>query len=272
MVTMDEILEVRNLNVWFPVKRGILARTVGHVKAVNGVSFKMERGETLGVVGESGCGKSTLSRAILGLVRPTKGEIFFDGRCIRGASAHEMTRRECARKIQVVFQDPLASLNPRHTVREILTEGMLYHGLCDRANARDKAAALLTKVGLPTHILDRYPHEFSGGERQRLCIARAVALEPELLICDEAVSALDLSIRAQILDLLVGLKEKMGLSILFISHDIGVVQHVSDRVIVMNKGEIVESGQCADVLGNPKDEYTKALIASVPRIKRRHSA
>lgn len=267
--TMDEILEVRNLNVWFPVKRGILARTVGHVKAVDGVSFKMLRGETLGVVGESGCGKSTLSRAILGLVHPTKGEIFFDGRCIRGSAAGKMSRRECARKIQVVFQDPLASLNPRHTVREILTEGMLYHGLCDKANARDKAAALLTRVGLPTQILDRYPHEFSGGERQRLCIARAVALEPELLICDEAVSALDLSIRAQILDLLVELKEKMGLSILFISHDIGVVQHVSDRVIVMNRGKIVESGSCAEVLGNPRDEYTRALIAAVPRIRRR---
>ena len=269
--TMDEILEVRNLNVWFPVKRGILARTVGHVKAVDGVSFTMLRGETLGVVGESGCGKSTLSRAILGLVRPTKGEIFFDGKCIRGASAKAMTRRECARKIQVVFQDPLASLNPRHTVREILTEGMLYHGLCDKANARDKAAALLTRVGLPTNILDRYPHEFSGGERQRLCIARAVALEPKLLICDEAVSALDLSIRAQILDLLVELKVKMGLSILFISHDIGVVQHVSDRVIVMNRGKIVESGDCAEVLGNPRDEYTRARIAAVPRIRRSSS-
>ena len=259
---MSELLRVNHLKKYFKTHSGEL-------HAVDDVTLGIEEGTTLGVVGESGCGKSTLSRAILGLVRPTKGEIFFDGRCIRGASAGKMTRRECARKIQVVFQDPLASLNPRHTVREILTEGMLYHGLCDKENARDKAASLLVRVGLPTHILDRYPHEFSGGERQRLCIARAVALEPELLICDEAVSALDLSIRAQILDLLMELKKNMGLSILFISHDIGVVQHVSDRVIVMNRGRIVESGDCSEVLGNPRDEYTRALIASVPRIRRR---
>ena len=266
MHTMDEILEVRNLNVWFPVKRGILARTVGHVKAVNGVSFKMMRGETLGVVGESGCGKSTLSRAILGLVRPTKGEIFFDGRCIRGASAHEMTRRECARKIQVVFQDPLASLNPRHTVREILTEGMLYHGLCTASDARDRAAGLLGDVGISGDALERYPHEFSGGQRQRICIARAMALEPDLLVCDEAVSSLDLSVRAQTLDLIASLREKRGLAVLFITHDIGAARRVAESVVVMNKGRVVESGSCEEVLCSPKEAYTRALLEAAPAI------
>ena len=265
---MDPILEVRDLKVWFPVRRGVFACTVGHVKAVDGVSFQMRRGETLGIVGESGCGKTTLGRAILGLVRPTGGAVYFDGRLVRGGGVRGsgMSRRETARRMQAVFQDPLASLNPRHTVREALTEGMLYHGMCERGEARARAVALLDKVGLPHSCLDRYPHEFSGGERQRICIARAVALEPELLICDEAVSALDLSIRAQILDLLVMLKETMGLSVLFISHDIGVVQHVADDIVVMNRGRIVESGVCREVLGNPKDEYTRSLIEAVPRI------
>ena len=264
--TMDEILEVRNLNVWFPVKRGILARTVGHVKAVDGVSFTMFRGETLGVVGESGCGKSTLSRAILGLVRPTKGEIFFDGKCIRGASAKAMTRRECARKIQVVFQDPLASLNPRHTVEEILTEGMVYHGLVAAADARDRAAELLEDVGISGEALDRYPHEFSGGQRQRICIARAIALEPALLVCDEAVSSLDLSVRAQTLDLIASLRERLGLAVLFITHDIGAARRVAENVAVMNRGRIVECGSCSEVLDSPRDEYTKALLAAAPAI------
>ena len=173
---------------------------------------------------------------------------------------------EYRRKVQVVFQDPQASLNPRHTVMEILTEGIVYHGLCSKDERREKAVELLEAVGMPTDILDRYPHEFSGGQRQRLCIARAIALKPELLICDEAVSALDLTIRAQVLDLLGDLKRKLGLSMIFITHDIGVVQHVADRIIVMNKGRIVEEGTCEQVLGNPREEYTKYLMASVPKI------
>ena len=257
----DNILEVRDLKVWFPIKKGVLGLTAGYVKAVDGVSFDLKRGETLGVVGESGCGKSTTSRAILLLNRPTAGEIRLEGRDIR-----DYAPMEYRRKIQVVFQDPQAALNPRHTVMEILTEGMVFHGLCTGAERRAKAAGLLKAVGLPDTILDRYPHEFSGGQRQRLCIARAVALKPEVLICDEAVSALDLTIRAQVLDLLAELKRNLGLSILFITHDLGVVQHIADRVIVMNRGRIVERGTCAEVLRNPKEEYTKRLMASVPQI------
>ena len=264
MADKEILLQVRDLKVWFPVKKGVFGRTVGHVKAVDGVSFDLMRGETLGVVGESGCGKSTTSRAILLLNKPTGGEILLGGRDIRSLSgAEELAYR---RRVQVVFQDPQASLNPRHTVMEILTEGMVYHRLCRKEERRAKAAELLAAVGLPDTILDRYPHEFSGGQRQRLCIARAIALRPELLICDEAVSALDLTIRAQVLDLLADLKRKLGLTILFITHDLGVVQHVADRIIVMNRGRIVESGTCAEVLGSPKEEYTKRLMAAVPVI------
>lgn len=261
---MDNILEVRDLKVWFPVRKGIFGLVSGYVKAVDGVSFDLRRGETLGVVGESGCGKSTTSRAILMLNKPCGGSIKVDGVDITKVGGDDMLAYR--RKVQVVFQDPQASLNPRHTVMEILTEGMVYHGLCRKDERRAKAAELLEAVGMPTDTLDRYPHEFSGGQRQRLCIARAIALKPELLICDEAVSALDLSIRAQVLDLLSELKKKLGLSIIFITHDIGVVQHVADRIIVMNKGRIVESGTCAEVLKNPKQEYTRYLMASVPKI------
>lgn len=261
MDSKANILEVKDLKVHFPIKKGVFSRTVGYVKAVDGVTFSLRRGETLGVVGESGCGKSTTSRAILGLNKPCGGEILFDGTLLS-----ELTAKERARKIQVVFQDPMASLNPRHTIREILTEGMVYHGLCTKEESRARAAELLENVGIPESMLDRYPHEFSGGQRQRICIARAIALKPELLICDEAVSALDLSIRAQVLDLLAELKKKLNLSFLFITHDIGVVQHVADRIIVMNRGKIVEQGTCADVLGNPQEEYTKRLMAAVPKI------
>lgn len=263
----DNILEVRDLKVWFPVKKGVFGRTVGHVKAVDGVSFDLRRGETLGVVGESGCGKSTTSRAVLLLNRPCGGTIRVDGVDVtKLRPGREMM--EYRRKVQVVFQDPHASLNPRHTIQEILSEGMAVHGLCRPDERRDRAAELLDSVGLPAGMLDRYPHEFSGGQRQRICIARAVALRPKLLICDEAVSALDLSIRAQVLDLLGELKKRLGLSFLFITHDIGVVQHIADRIIVMNRGRVVESGTCDEVLKNPRQEYTKYLMAAVPRIGR----
>ena len=261
----DNILEVRDLKVWFPIKKGVFGRNVGHVKAVDGVSFDLRRGETLGVVGESGCGKSTTSRAVLLLNKPCGGSIKVNGVDItKLRPGKEMM--EYRRRVQVVFQDPQASLNPRHTIQEILTEGMVVHGLCTPEERREKAKELLASVGMPESVLDRYPHEFSGGQRQRICIARAISLKPELLICDEAVSALDLSIRAQVLDLLGDLKKKLGLSFLFITHDIGVVQHIADRIIVMNKGRIVESGTCDEVLKHPKEEYTKYLMAAVPRI------
>lgn len=198
------------------------------------------------------------------LNKPCGGTINLDGKNILTLKGTDLL--DYRRKVQVVFQDPQAALNPRHTVMEILTEGMVYHGLCKKEERREKAVELLDSVGLPGDILDRYPHEFSGGQRQRLCIARAIALKPELLICDEAVSALDLTIRAQVLDLLSELKKKLSLSIIFITHDIGVVQHVADRIIVMNKGKIVEQGAASQVLSQPKEEYTKFLMASVPKI------
>jgi len=237
----DNILEVRDLKVWFPIKKGIFARTVGHVKAVDGVSFDLKRGETLGVVGESGSGKSTIARVITGLVKATDGTFKLYG------------------KVGMVFQDPLGSLNPRQTIRaaiETVPRG------CEKPDAK----ALLEEVGLDASALDKYPHEFSGGQRQRICTARALAMKPELLICDEAVSALDLSIRAQVLDLLGELKKKHGLSFLFITHDIGVVQHIADSIIVMNHGQLVEKGPCNEVLRHPKEPYTKYLMASVPKI------
>ena len=236
---MAELLEVRDLKVWFPIKKGIFARTSGYVKAVDGVSFDLHRGETLGVVGESGSGKSTIARVITGLQKPTEGSCRLDGR------------------VAMVFQDPLGSLNPRMTVRATLEDG--------RRETED-ASKLLELVGLDASALDKYPHEFSGGQRQRICIARAIATKPELLICDEAVSALDLSIRAQVLDLLEDLKKKLGLSLLFITHDLGVVQHIADRILVMNRGKIIEEGPCGQVLKAPREEYTRYLISSVPKI------
>ena len=258
------LLEVVGLKVEFPVRRGVFARTVGAVKAVEGVGFALRRGTTLGIVGESGCGKSTTARAILRLVKPTAGTIRFDGRdvlTLRGPALAAYRRR-----VQVVFQDPLASLNPRFTVCETVTEAAVAHGLCASRDRRRFAAALLKEVGMGEDALDRYPHEFSGGQRQRVSIARALSLDPELLICDEAVSALDLSVRAQVLDLLGELKRRRNLSILFITHDLGVVRHLADDVVVMEKGRVVESGPCAEVLDHPREAYTRRLLESVPRL------
>ncbi len=241
------ILEVRDLRVWFPVRKGIFARTVGHVKAVDGVSFDLRRGETLGVVGESGSGKSTIARVIAGLQRPTGGTITINGR------------------VSMVFQDPLGSLNPRMTVRAALDEAVRQTARRDGTKA-DSPERLLSLVGLDASVLDKYPHEFSGGQRQRICTARAIASKPNLLICDEAVSALDLSIRATVLDLLAELKEKLSLSMMFITHDLGVVQKIADRIIVMNRGELEEEGPCEKVLAAPSAAYTRYLMDAVPRI------
>jgi len=236
---MDELIEIRDLRVWFPIRKGVFSRTTGYVKAVDGVSFALRRGETLGVVGESGSGKSTLARVIAGLQKPTGGEVRLGGR------------------IGMVFQDPLGSLNPRMTVRSTLDEA---------SRGGESAAWLLETVGLDASALDKYPHEFSGGQRQRICIARAIAVRPDVLICDEAVSALDLQIRSQILDLLSDLKSRLGLSLLFITHDLGVVQHIADRLIVMHRGKVVEEGDCGQVLREPRADYTRSLIDAVPSI------
>ena len=240
---MDNILEIKDLKVWFPIKKGVFARTVGQVKVVDGVSFELHCGETLGVVGESGSGKSTVARVITGLQKPTDGSFELRG------------------KVAMVFQDPLGSLNPRMTIRAILQEA-----ISQRQSNKQTIEQLLQMVGLDAAALDKYPHEFSGGQRQRICIARAIATGPELLICDEAVSALDLSVRAQILELLEDLKRKLGLSLLFITHDLGVVQHIADRVVVMNRGKIIEEGPCGQVLKAPREEYTRYLLSSVPKI------
>lgn len=258
------ILEVEDLNTWFPIKKGIFARTAGYVKAVNGVTFSMKPGETLGVVGESGCGKSTLSRTILRLEKAHSGSVRFMGNDVFSMKGDAL--QQYRRDMQVVFQDPHATLNPRHSILDILTEGMLVHGLIKPNEAQDVAAQLLQDVGLQPDAMHRYPHAFSGGQRQRICIARALALKPKMIICDEAVSALDLSIRAQVLNLLMELKEKYNLAYLFITHDIGVVEHIADNIIVMYKGEIVERGAATDVLLNPQEAYTQRLIAAVPRV------
>ena len=243
---MVDILQVRDLKVWFPIKKGVFARTVGHVKAVDGVSFDLHRGETLGIVGESGSGKTTVARVIAGLQKPTAGTVTRGG------------------KVAMVFQDPLGSLNPRMTVRATLEEAL---EISQSNNPNNPSIEqLLEMVGLDETALDKYPHEFSGGQRQRVCIARAIACRPELLICDEAVSALDLSIRAQVLELLADLKDRLKLSILFITHDLGVVQHVADRIVVMNRGKIAEEGPCGQVLKAPREEYTRFLLSSVPKI------
>jgi oligopeptide/dipeptide ABC transporter ATP-binding protein len=258
------LLEIHNLKTWYPIKKGVLARTVGFVRAVDGVDMALYRGETLGIVGESGCGKSTLARTVLRLEKPREGTVSLNGQNVLALRGKAL--RAFRRAVQVVFQDPHASLNPRHTVLDLLTEAMLVHGLVTREGRRDAAVRLLSDVGLPADVLDRYPHAFSGGQRQRLCIARALALGPQLLICDEAVSALDLSVRAQVLNLLQELKDKHGLSYLFITHDIGVVQHLADRIAVMYLGKIVDTGSAEAVLSAPAHPYTQLLLRAVPRI------
>ncbi|MGI6496598.1 MAG: ABC transporter ATP-binding protein [Kiritimatiellia bacterium] len=255
------LLRIRDLRTWYPLKKGLLARTVGHVKAVDGVSFDLADGEVLGLVGESGCGKTTLARTILRLEKPRSGTVELDGQDIlplRGAAL-----RDIRRQIQVVFQDPLASLNPRLTVLELVTEAAVVHGLVPRDGRREAAARLLADVGMAPDALDRYPHAFSGGQRQRICIARALSLRPRLLLCDEAVSSLDLLVRAQVLNLLMELKERHGLSYLFITHDIGVVAHLADRIAVMHRGRIVEQGPAEELLSRPRHPYTQKLLSAV---------
>ncbi|HVH78453.1 MAG TPA: dipeptide ABC transporter ATP-binding protein [Stellaceae bacterium] len=261
-MTTAPLLSVKGLVKHFPVKKGILQQTVGHVRAVDGVSFEIAPGETLGLVGESGCGKSTVGKTILKLIEPTAGEVTLSGARIDGLSKGEM--RPFRRQMQVVFQDPYSSLNPRLTVRDIVGEPLKNFGVAAGAELERQVTELAQKVGLRTEALDRYPHEFSGGQRQRIGIARALALRPNLIICDEPVSALDVSVQAQVINLLVDLQRDFGLSYLFVAHDIAVIEHISHRVAVMYLGKIVELADRAALFKRPQHPYTEALLSAVP--------
>jgi oligopeptide transport system ATP-binding protein len=259
------LLEVQNLKVHFPVKRGALRAARDFVKAVDDVSFSIAPGETLGLVGESGCGKTTLGRAIVRLVSPTAGRILFAGEDLATMSAGELRARR--RRLQMIFQDPYGSLNPRLTVEDIVGEALDLHGLVDSKAARaGRVADLLRSVGLDAAYAQRFPHEFSGGQRQRIGIARALAVEPKLIVCDEPVSALDVSVQAQIINLLQDLQQQHGIAYLFIAHDLAVVEHISQRVMVMYLGKIVELAEARDVIRAPKHPYTQALISAVPEV------
>jgi oligopeptide/dipeptide ABC transporter ATP-binding protein len=260
--TSPAILSVKGLVKHFPVKKGVLQRTVGQVRAVDDVSFDIAPGETLGLVGESGCGISTVGKTILKLLDPTEGEIWLSGARIDELSKGDM--RPFRRQMQVVFQDPYSSLNPRLTVRDIIAEPLRNFGIAAGAELERQVTELAQKVGLRTEALDRYPHEFSGGQRQRIGIARALALRPNLIICDEPVSALDVSVQAQVINLLVELQRDFGLSYLFVAHDIAVIEHISHRVAVMYLGKIVEIADRAALFRRPQHPYTEALLSAVP--------
>ncbi|QCR24003.1 ABC transporter ATP-binding protein [Pontibacter sp. SGAir0037] len=258
------LLQVRDLKVYFPIKKGLFARTTDYVKAVDGVSFDVQAGETIGLVGESGCGKTTLGRTLLRLVEPTAGSILFEGRNIATLSAEEL--RKGRRDFQMIFQDPYASLNPMHTIGDAIMEPMRVHKLYKNDHERrGKVMELLDKVGLMPEHFQRYPHEFSGGQRQRISIARALALQPKCIICDESVSALDVSVQAQVLNLLNKLKQEFQITYIFITHDLSVAKYMSDRILVMSKGRIVESGVPDQLYLNPQQEYTRTLISAIPK-------
>lgn len=262
----EPLLKVEHLKTWFPLRKGVFNRVYDHVKAVNDVSLDVYPGETLGLVGESGCGKTTLGRSILRLVEPSEGKIIFEGRDVMSLSGNDL--REYRKHAQIVFQDPYSSLNPKMRIGDAIAEPMLVHGLePDAKKRRDKVCELLTEVGLQPEHYQRYPHEFSGGQRQRICIARALAVRPKLIICDESVSALDVSVQAQVLNLLNRLKKDFGFTYIFISHDLSVVRFMSDRILVMYNGRPVELGDADEIFNNPQNDYTKKLINAIPNIK-----
>jgi peptide/nickel transport system ATP-binding protein/oligopeptide transport system ATP-binding protein len=258
------LLEVSDLQVWFPIRAGVLRKQVGWVRAVDKVSFSVARGETLGLVGESGSGKSTIGKTLLKLVPATSGQVFFEGRDVLPMTENEF--RPLRREMQMIFQDPFGSLNPRHTIFQIVGEALEIHFPAMDRNARqERVAELMKQVGLKPEMLERYPHEFSGGQRQRIGIARALAVKPKFIVCDEPVSALDVSVQAQIVNLLQDLQAELGLTYLFIAHDLAVVEHVSDHVLVMYRGKIVESASAEAIYQAPQHEYTRKLLAAVPK-------
>ncbi len=256
------LLEVTDLKMHFPVTTGMFSKTTGHVRAVDGVSFTLDEGETLGLVGESGCGKTTVSRSLLRLIEPTSGSVVFDNIDILKLNPKRL--RQTRAELQIIFQDPFSSLNPRMTIASIIAEPLRNHRKLSKKELRENVAYLMKKVGLLPEQANRYPHEFSGGQRQRIGIARALALNPKVIICDEPVSALDVSIQAQVINLLVQLQEELGLSYLFIAHDLSVVEHISDRVAVMYLGKIVEMTSDKELYSNPQHPYTQALLSAVP--------
>lgn len=256
-------LEIKNLTKHFPIKGGFFSREIGSVKAVTDVSLKIKKGETLGLVGESGCGKSTLGRCAIRLLDTTSGQILLEGKDITNVKGEEL--RALRRKMQIIFQDPYSSLNPRMTVGKIIEEPLIIHKIGDSAkDRRDRVKQLIETVGLRKEAIDRYPHEFSGGQRQRIGIARSLAVDPQLIVCDEPVSALDVSIQAQVINLLMDLQQKLGLTYLFIAHDLKVVEHISNRVAVMYLGKVVELADADELYKNPKHPYTQALLSSIP--------
>jgi len=259
----DALLKVNNLKKYFPVTKGIFQNITGHIKAVESVSFQINSGKTLGLVGESGCGKTTTGNLIMSLEKPTSGNIYFKGKDILLMNKNQ--KKELCSELQMIFQDPFGSLHPRMNVEKIISEPIRVNKIYKKNQIKDKVCEILELVGLKSDQLKRYPHQFSGGQRQRIGIARALTLRPRLLIADEPVSALDVSIQAQVLNLMIELQEKLNLSFLFISHDLSVIEHVSDEVAVMYLGKIVEYGSCSDIFSNPKHPYTKALLSAIPK-------
>ena len=259
------ILQGKGVHCHYEIRGGLFGRIKGAVHAVNGVDLHLRDGEALGIVGESGCGKSTLGRALVGLEPLQKGEVLLKGKAVNAKQTHQ-EEMEARRSLQMIFQDPVTSLNPRLTIFETLSEPMLVHGLCSKENARERVTKLLQKVELSSDAMDRYPHAFSGGQRQRISIARALGLEPKVLICDEVVSALDVSVQAQILQLLQKLKKEEGMAMIFISHDLAVVRQLCDRLMVLYLGGVVEQGPCQDIFNQPRHPYTRALLDAIPSL------
>lgn len=256
------LIQVENMKKYYPIKGGIITHTTGYVKSVDGVSFSIQKGETLGLVGESGCGKSTIGRQLVGLEHPTEGTIYYKGKNLAQMSKEEM--KQIRTNLQMVFQDPYSSLNPRKHIYEILAQPMLFHKIATKETVEKEIQKILDMVGLPKSVLGRYPHEFSGGQRQRIGIAKALSLNPEFIVCDEPVSALDVSIQAQILNLLKSLQKELDLTLLFVGHGLGAVNYVSDRIAVMYLGKIVEIGEAREIFEHPVHPYTKALLNAVP--------